>query len=97
MGRKKKVTLTIDEDLWARCQILRRTAGANWSEVAEQAFSTVVDTVDQLLVAHSDLQSSEAVTSFGTEALAVLEAHYQTALAQTQLILSEVKPPEISE
>jgi hypothetical protein len=96
MGKKKKVTLTIDEDLWARCQILRRTAGANWSEVAEQAFSAVVETVDQLLVAHSDAQSSESATSFGTQALAVLEAHYQTAVSETHRILSEAKPSDIS-
>lgn len=81
---KKKVTLSIDQEVWARCQVLSRTAGANWSEVAEQAFTKVADIVDELLASHPNVQSSESIQAFREDSLALLESHYQKAVEQVQ-------------
>lgn len=81
---KKQVTLSIDEDLWARCQLLRRTAGANWSEIAESAFISVIDTFDKLSVPRDEtLPTSGTTDAFAEDALAHLEAQYQVAIKET--------------
>jgi hypothetical protein len=90
---KKSVTLTIDEDLWERCQRLRRTAGANWSEIAEVAFASVLDTFDKLSVARDEtLPSSGTTDAFADDALLHLETQYQVAIAETIQALGGVKP-----
>lgn len=94
MGRKK-VTLSIDEDVWKRCQFLHRTAGANWSQVAERAFSVVLETFDEM-VSSDNLASVPGTPAFRDDALALLESRYQSALAETHQILSEPSPCSVS-
>jgi hypothetical protein len=94
MGRKK-VTLTIDEDVWKRCQFLHRTAGANWSQVAERAFSVVLETFDEM-VSSDTLGSSPGTPEFRKDALALLESRYESALEETHQILSEPSPCKVS-
>ena len=54
MSRKKKqVTLSIDPDVWLRCQRLKEQGAINWSEVAELAFVKVLDLVDRAMVIKS--------------------------------------------
>jgi hypothetical protein len=94
MGRKK-VTLTIDEDIWKRCQYLHRTAGANWSQVAERAFSVVLETFD-VMVSADTLDSSPTTPEFRQQALSLLESRYDAALLETHEILSEPSPCKVS-
>jgi hypothetical protein len=94
MGRKK-VTLTIDEDVWKRCQFLHRTAGANWSQVAERAFSVVLETFDEM-VSGDTLDSSPKTPEFRKQALALLESRYDAALLEVHEIVSEPSPCKVS-
>lgn len=53
--RKQKVTLSIDSDVWKRCQALSNTVSfMNWSELAEQSFRTILDVFEPSLMMLSD-------------------------------------------
>ena len=39
---KRKITLTVDPDLWAECREKRDKYGLNWSQIAEEAFLGVL-------------------------------------------------------
>ena len=39
---KRKITLSVDPDLWAECREKRKKYGLNWSQIAEQAFLGVL-------------------------------------------------------
>jgi len=53
--RKRQVTLTIDPDVWARCQTLSSHVGfMNWSELAEMSFRTILDVFEPSLMMLSD-------------------------------------------
>jgi hypothetical protein len=93
---RAKVTLTIDKDIWQRCQFLHRTAGANWSQVAERAFSVVLETFDELVSSES-VGNAPGTPAFRNDALALIESRYQTALAETHQILSDPSPCKVSE
>ena len=94
---KKSVTLTIDEDLWERCQRLRRTAGANWSQIAELAFYSVVETFDKLSVPRDEtLPSSGNTDAFAEDALLHLESQYKVAIQKTNQALSGINPADLS-
>jgi len=92
---RTKVTLTIDKEVWKRCQFLHRTAGANWSQVAERAFSVVLETFDEMVSADT-LDSSPTTPEFRKQALALLESRYDAALLETHEILSDPSPCSVS-
>ena len=39
---RRKITLTVDSDLWAECREKRKRYGLNWSQIAEEAFLGVL-------------------------------------------------------
>ena len=39
---KRKITLTVDSELWAECRQKRKEYGLNWSQIAEQSFLAVL-------------------------------------------------------
>jgi len=92
---KKRISLTIDAGLWKRCQFLHRTAGANWSQVAEKAFSVVLETFDEM-VATDTLSSSPTTPEFREQALALLESRYDAALLETHELLSDPSSCSVS-
>lgn len=63
--RKKKVTLTIDADIWTRCQNLSsQVPFMNWSELAEISFTEILNTFELSLKAFADgSQPDEVVQS----------------------------------
>ncbi len=92
---RKRISLTIDAEVWERCQFLHRTAGANWSQVAETAFSVVLETVDEML-ATDTLDSSPTTPELRQHALALLKSRYDTALLETHKIVSDLSPCKVS-
>jgi hypothetical protein len=92
---RKRITLTVDADIWKRCQFLHRTAGANWSQVAEKAFSVVLETFDGM-VATDTLDSSPTTPEFRQQALALLESRYDAALLETHELLSDPSSCSVS-
>lgn len=53
--RKKKVTLSIDPDVWTRCQTLSsQVPFMNWSELAEISFTEILNTFESSLKAFAD-------------------------------------------
>jgi len=92
---KKKVTLSIDAEIWDRCQFLHRTAGANWSQVAEKAFTVVLETFNDM-VSGDALQSPPESPEFREQALALLQSRYDAALVETHEILSDPSPCKVS-
>lgn len=53
--KKQKVTLSIDSDVWKRCQVLSNTVGfMNWSELAEMSFRSILDVFEPSLTMLSD-------------------------------------------
>lgn len=52
-GKKVTVTLSLDPDLWAKCQRLRAAYGVSWSQVAQQAFAGIVEMLERAEVAYS--------------------------------------------
>lgn len=45
------ITLTLPADLWKKCRFYKETAGANWSQVAENVFYEMVEYLDGLAAA----------------------------------------------
>ena len=39
---KRKITLTVDPELWAECRQKREEYGLNWSQIAEKSFLAVL-------------------------------------------------------
>ena len=60
---KTRVTVTIDSDVWRRCQHLKKLHGFNWSNYLEQALLTALELVDRAEQVHSSTGSLEAVVS----------------------------------
>ena len=62
--RKKRVGLTIDPEVWARCQEIGKKFDLNWSQIAEEAFVNVLQHMEELEKIlnsmPSDLQRSAA-------------------------------------
>lgn len=53
--RKQKVTLSIDSDVWKRCQVLsNRVSFMNWSELAELSFNSILDAFEPSLTLLAD-------------------------------------------
>jgi len=92
---RKRISLTIDADVWERCQFLHRTAGANWSQVAEQAFSIVLQATDEMLAADA-LNPSATTPELRQQALALLKSRYDSALLETHKIVSDLSPCKVS-
>ena len=42
ISQRKKITLTVDAELWAECKQRSKEYGLVWSQVAEQAFLAVL-------------------------------------------------------
>jgi len=60
--RKKKVTLTIDADIWTRCQNLSsQIPFMNWSELAELSFTEILNTFESSLKGFADGSQPEEV------------------------------------
>ena len=45
---RKKINLSIDSEVWARCQKVRKRFGLNWSQIAEEAFVNVLVHMEEL-------------------------------------------------
>ena len=45
---KKRVNLSIDPGVWARCREKGKKFGLNWSQIAEEAFVGILLQLDQL-------------------------------------------------
>ena len=45
---RKKINLSIDSEVWVRCQKVRRRFGLNWSQIAEKAFVNVLVHMEEL-------------------------------------------------
>lgn len=44
--KKARIMLYIDAELWDKCMLYKKTANANWSEVAENVFYEIVEYLD---------------------------------------------------
>ena len=45
---RKRISLTIDPDVWERCQSIGKEFGLNWSQIAEEAFVNVLYQMEEL-------------------------------------------------
>ena len=45
---RKKINLSVDPEVWARCQKVRKRFGLNWSQIAEEAFVNVLVHMEEL-------------------------------------------------
>jgi hypothetical protein len=92
MRYKKRVTLTIDPEVWARCQQLTEQAGCNWSQVAEECFSKIIEVVDAQLEAHKSGNHEKS--------LLLLQASYHKTLSDMYTAIDGVqadKPEHVDE
>lgn len=91
---RKQISLSIDPDVWKRCQRLKEQGGVNWSEVAEQAFVTVLDLVDRAVAIKAATGSMDEVVG---DLERVAKSTYHKSLADLHQILPESVQPEIHE
>jgi hypothetical protein len=89
--RKKQVTLSIDPDVWLRCQRLKEQGGVNWSEVAEMAFLKVLDLVDRAMVIKSATGSMTEVVG-DLERSAKADYHESVAVIYELLNQADLQP-----
>ena len=82
--RKKKVTLSIDPDVWTRCQILSSHVGfMNWSELAEMSFRSILDVFEPSLMMLSDGHQPQEVVD---EIVKQLDVHYHEMLLEAKKV-----------
>ena len=80
--RKKKVTLSIDPDVWKRCQALSsRVSFMNWSELAELSFNSILDVFEPSLMMLSDGRQPQEVVD---EIVKQLDVAYHEMLLQSK-------------
>lgn len=86
MGRnRKRVTLTINPELWERCQALQEKVDISWSRVVEQILSGMLDMIEPSA-------AGEEVTPAGVEqSLIAMQTVYAKAVMDTNKIYNEVK------
>ena len=62
---RRKITLTVDPELWAECREKRKQYGLNWSRIAEQAFLAVLLQLEEVekIVESASVNSSNLDTS----------------------------------
>lgn len=78
---KKRVNLTIDADMWKRCQqISAQYDFVNWSEIAETSFLQILVVLDRAAKAH---QQGETVESITDQMLLYFQSQYHEALSET--------------
>ena len=80
--RKQKVTLSIDPDVWKRCQALSsRVSFMNWSELAELSFNSILDVFEPSLTMLSDGHQPQEVVD---EIVKQLYVHYHEILLESK-------------
>ena len=62
---KRKITLSVDPDIWAECREKRKKYGLNWSQIAERAFLAVLLQLREVekIVGAASIDSSSLDTS----------------------------------
>lgn len=94
---KKRVTLTIDPDVWERCLILKERSGANFSQIAEEVFRQLCDENDEMMKLHSEGGDLE---QYGERYLLSVVAQYHQSLSRMYSAidtLRSIKPENRSE
>ena len=89
---RKRIGLTIDPDIWERCQTKSKLYGVNWSLVAEQAFSVLLLQLENLeaVLASSNGDNSSSVLKASLKAyLADQFAHSYKEIEQLYISRSE--------
>ena len=86
---KRKITLTVDPDLWAECREKRKKYGLNWSQIAEQAFLGVLLQLREI----ENIIESSSVDSLGLDTSIVksrLNDYVSRTFSQLDTELEEV-------
>lgn len=47
-SQRRRINLTIDPELWERCQRVGKKFGLNWSRIAEETFFNVLSQMEEL-------------------------------------------------
>jgi len=89
MPRKKaQINLSVDKELWGRCQLLKEKLDVNWSEVAEFAFRSVLDSYEMLAAAYL---KGESWDEAGDKAIVALTTMFTKSVADTYTAINDAK------
>ncbi len=89
---KAKISLTIDPDVWKRCQTLSSHVGfMNWSELAEMSFRSILDVFEPSLMMLSDGHHPQEVVD---DIVKQLDVHYHEMLLEAKKV--KLSQPENS-
>jgi hypothetical protein len=90
-GRKATVTLSLDPDLWVKCQRLRAAYGVSWSQVAQQAFAGIVEMLERAEAVHA-VDGSDGVSDDLKRQLDSLYFESLSSLASSEVFPSPKVP-----
>jgi hypothetical protein len=86
---RKRVNLTIDQDVWTRCQYMSSQFDfINWSSVAQTAFEQILVLLDETLEALSEGETSEDAMQ---RAILRFQVQYHASLSHAYKTLREAR------